>query len=74
MAPLASARVRDLGPGDFVRAECGACGHAEMIPASALTDGLRLPPDSRIAALAPRLRCRECDGKGRAVLSIRWAN
>ena len=37
------------------------CGHDEMIPAAAVTEGLRLGPDERIIDLAPRLRCRECD-------------
>lgn len=68
-----AARVCDLRPGDFVRIEC-ICGHDEMIPASALTQGLRLGTDERIADLAPRLRCRECDAKGKAVVSIKWGS
>jgi hypothetical protein len=71
MVPLYAARVSDLRPGDFVRVEC-VCGHDEMIPAAVLTQGLRLAPDERIVDLAPRLRCRECDVKGRAEVSIRW--
>jgi hypothetical protein len=73
MVPLYSARVSDLKPGDFVQVEC-VCGHDEMIPAAALTQGLRLRPDDRILDLAPRLRCRECDVKGRAVVSVKWGN
>jgi hypothetical protein len=42
MVPLYAARIEDLGPGDFVRAECIACGHAELIPARALLQGLRI--------------------------------
>jgi hypothetical protein len=45
-----------------------------MIPASALMNGLRLGPDMRITDLALRLRGRECDEKGPAVVPIRWAN
>src|SRR5712691_12283110 len=60
----------DLRPGDFVRVEC-ACGHEEMIPAVTLTQGLRLAPDARVVDLEPRLRCRECDAKGRAAVSVR---
>ena len=71
VVPLYAARVGDLKPGDVDHVECGACGHDEMIPALALTQGLRLGPDERITDLAPRLRCRECDVKGRAVVS-RW--
>ena len=72
MRPLYDARIEDLGAGDFVRVEC-ACGHDELIPAVGLTQGVRLPPETKILDLQPRLRCRECDAKGRAVVSIRWA-
>jgi hypothetical protein len=56
---------------DFVRAECIACGHNELIPPSALLQGLRLPPTTLALDLEPRLRCRECDARGK-VVSIRW--
>jgi hypothetical protein len=72
VVPLYAARVSDLKPGDFVQVEC-VCGHDEMIPAAALTQGLRLRPDDRILDLASRLRCRECDEKGKALVSVRWA-
>ena len=72
MVPLYAARIEDLGPGDFVKAGCIACGHDELIPASALLQGLRLPPTTLVLDLAPRLRCRECDTKGKAVVSIKW--
>jgi hypothetical protein len=72
MIPLYAARVSDLKPGDFVGVEC-VCGHDEMIPAVALAQGLRLWPDERIVNLPPRLRCRKCDVKGRAVVvSEEW--
>ncbi len=67
-----SARVSDLKPRDFVVVEC-ACGHDGLIHPAALP-GLGLGPDERVGDLAPRLRCRECDTKGRVVLSIRWGN
>ena len=73
MVPLYAARIEDLGPGDFVNVECAACGHDMLIPASALLQGLRLPPASLVLDLEPRLRCRECDARGKAVVSIRWA-
>ena len=73
MVPLYAARIEDLGPGDFVNAECAGCGHDELLPASALLQGLRLPPATRVLDLEPRLRCRECDARGKAVVSIRWA-
>jgi hypothetical protein len=71
MVPMYAARVSDLKPGDFVVAECGACGHDGLIHPTALPV-LGLSPDARIADLAPRLRCRECDTRGKAVVSIRW--
>lgn len=33
-------------------------------------NGLRLRPEERITDLAPRLRCRVCDAKGRTVVSM----
>jgi hypothetical protein len=72
MVPLYAARVSDLVRGDFVRVEC-ACGHDEIIPAATLTQGLRLAPDDKIVDLGPRLRCRECDERGKVVVSVRWA-
>ena len=72
MRALYDARIEDLCDGDFLWVEC-ACGHDEMIPAVGLKRGMRLPPEMKILDLQPRLRCRECDAKGRAVVSIRWA-
>ena len=73
MVPLYAARIEDLGPGDFVRFECIACGHDALIPASSLLHGLRLPPYTPVLDLEPRLRCRECDARGKGVVLIRWA-
>ena len=70
--PLYDARVEDLMPGDLVIAEC-ACGHSIAITPSTLVHGLRLQPYERILDLAPRMRCRECDERGKVVVSIRWA-
>jgi hypothetical protein len=73
MRALFEARVGDLGPGDFVHVEC-QCGHDLMIAASTMAHGLRLPDHTRIADLERRLRCRECDERGKAVVSIRWGD
>jgi hypothetical protein len=73
MKALFEARLEDLGPGDFVKAECGACRHEMLIPTVGLLQGMRLPPITRVLDLGPRLRCRECDAKGKAVVSIKWA-
>ena len=72
MVPLYAARIEDLKPGDFVVAECSACGHTIAIPHTGLVHGLRLLPTDRVLDLTPRLRCRECDARGKAVVSIRW--
>jgi hypothetical protein len=72
MVPLYAARMGDLKPGDLVLVECGACGHDGLIHPSALPS-LGLGPDERIVDLAPRLRCRECDAKGKAIVSVKWA-
>ena len=71
MRPLYDARVEDLGPGDFVVVQC-ACGHEALIHPAALTQSLRLAPYEKIVGLAPRLRCRECDERGKVVVSVRW--
>lgn len=71
MKALFEARVEDLGPGDLVIAEC-ACGHSIAIQPSTLVHGLRLQPYERILDLAPRMRCRECDERGKVVVSIKW--
>jgi hypothetical protein len=73
MVPLYAARIEDLGPGDFVRVECAACGHDVLITHTALLQGLRLQPYDRVLDLEPRFRCRECDTRGKAVVSVRWA-
>jgi hypothetical protein len=73
MAPLYAARIEDLGPADFVKLECAACGHDVLIPPSALLQGLRLAPATHVLDLQPRLRCRQCDARGKAIVSVRWA-
>jgi len=74
MVPLYAARIEDLGPGDCVRVQCIACGHDDLLRADQLrVKGLRLPPTTLVLDLEPRLRCRECDARGKAVVSIRWA-
>jgi hypothetical protein len=71
MRPLYDARISDLGPGDFVRVEC-LCGHIELLTAAMLATA-GVTPDSKVLDLGDRLRCRECDERGRAVVSIKWA-
>jgi hypothetical protein len=35
---------------------------------------LRLPPYTPVLDLERRMRCRESDAKGKAVVSVRWAD
>ena len=72
MVPLYTTRIEDLGPGDFVKFEC-VCGRDLLIPPSSLLNGLRLPPATRVLDLKQRLRCRECDQRGKAIVSIKWS-
>jgi hypothetical protein len=75
MVPLYAARIADLGPGDFLKIECTACGHAELLATDMLRiKGLALPPYTPVLDLEPKLRCRECDARGKAVVSVRWAS
>ena len=74
MVPLYAARIQDLGHGDSVNVECVACGHEELLsPDKLRIKGLALPPYTPVLDLERKLRCRECDAKGKAVVSIRWA-
>ncbi len=57
-------------PGNFVKVEC-VCGYSELIPHSGLQRGMRLPPYLPVLDLERRLRCRECDRRGRVVVSIK---
>jgi hypothetical protein len=69
---LTTPRVSDLGPGDLVIVECLACDHSESLTALMLkTAGL--PPHAVIRDLERRMRCRECDARGKVSISIRWA-
>jgi len=70
IVPLYGARLEDLGPGDLVDLEC-VCGHSELLTAAMLsTAGVK--PSDGLADLAPRLRCRECDERGKVMISVRW--
>jgi hypothetical protein len=71
MRALYEARLGDLQAGDYVRVEC-LCGHDVMIPGAGLADRLRLPAYTPVLDLERKLRCRECDAKGRVVISIKW--
>jgi hypothetical protein len=44
-----------------------------LIPPIGLLQGWRLPPYTCVLDLECRFRCRECDQRGKVVLSIKWA-
>lgn len=70
MRALFEARLEHLGPGDLVIVEC-ACGHSELLTAGMLTTA-GVKPYQTILDLQYRLRCRECDERGKVLVSIRW--
>jgi ribosomal protein S27E len=72
MVPLYAARIEDLGPGDFVKIDCAACEHTGLL-APAFLSRLGLSPRDKVLDLQDRVRCRNCDARGRAVVSIKWA-
>jgi hypothetical protein len=72
MVPLYAARIEDLGPGDFVKIDCAACEHTALL-APAFLSRLGLSTRDKVLDLKDRVRCRNCDARGRAVISIKWA-
>jgi hypothetical protein len=54
--------------------EGSVSGHDVLIPPNALLQGLRLQPATPVADLESRLRCRECNARGKAVVSVRWGD
>ena len=71
MVPLYAARVSDLGPGDFVKVECIACGYDLLITGQRIATGAGAAAIYKpVLDLERRLRCRECDRRGSVALSI----
>jgi hypothetical protein len=66
MKPLYAARIEDLGPGDFVKVECIACGHAELLASDQLRiKGQALPAYTPVLDLELRLRSASAIRRGR---------
>jgi hypothetical protein len=67
MEPLYAARIQDLGHGDFVKVECIACGHVELLsPDTLRIKGLptaAIHSGARFGTAAPLPRMRR-EGKG----------
>jgi hypothetical protein len=72
MVPLYAARIADLGPGDFLKIDCGACSHTALL-APAFLPRLGLNPHYKVLDLKDHVRCRACSARGSAVVSIKWA-
>ena len=68
-APLYAARVSDLGPTEYVRVTC-ECGRAEVLTAKILL-ATGVAPKQKVSDLGRRMRCRECEERGCAIVSIR---
>ena len=64
-ASLYAAHISDLRSGGFVVVERGGWRHDGLIHRAALPSP-GLGSDERVVDLAPRLRCRECDARGKA--------
>jgi hypothetical protein len=73
MVPLYVARIEDLGPGDFVRVECGACGRDVLIPASVCYKGYAARHTLLSSIWNPGSGAGSAMRAGKAVVSIRWA-
>jgi len=70
MKALFEARLEALGPGDCLHIEC-VCGHTELLTAQMLaTAGVK--PYEVLIGLQQKLRCRECDERGKVVVSVIW--
>jgi hypothetical protein len=70
MVPLYAARIADLGAGDLVQIEC-TCGHVTL-PTAPMLATTGATAEQKLLDLSARLRCRECDARGRAVVSVKW--
>jgi hypothetical protein len=71
MRTFYDARLKDLGPNDFVYAEC-RCGRNDLLTRGMLkTAGVKL--DDKLMDLGWRMRCHRCNQRGRVTISIRWA-
>jgi hypothetical protein len=54
--------------------ECAASSHYELVPPIGLLQGWRLPPYMPVLDVERRVRCRECDQRGKVLLSTRRAD
>jgi hypothetical protein len=72
MRAFYDARVEDLRAGDYVITECASCGNTQLLTKPTLQRH-GAPSHERIMEPKGRLRCRQCDERGRVTLLIKWA-
>jgi hypothetical protein len=63
MVPLCAARIADLGLGDLVKIDCGACSHTALLT-PAFLDRLGLSPHRKMLDLQDHVRSRDCGARG----------
>jgi hypothetical protein len=71
MRTLYDACVEDLRHSDYVLVEC-TCSHTQLLTRSML-ERYHPQPRERIMELGSRMRCRQCDARGKVSISIKWA-
>ena len=64
-------KARTARPCDLVKVDCVACHHVALLTPEALLR-FGLSPAAKVLDRKERLRCRRCERKGRAVVSIKW--
>lgn len=72
IVPLYKTRLSDLGPNDFVKIACYACGHEALIPPDTFLVRPNVSPDTLVVELERRARCRECNAIGETLVSVSW--
>ena len=66
--PLYAARVSDLRPTEYVRVRC-ECGRAEVLTSATLSRS-GVSPKQKLTDLGRGMRCRRCEERGCALVSI----
>lgn len=66
--PLYAALVSDLGRAEAVRVRC-ECGRTEILTAEMLL-ATGVPPERKLTDLGRGMRCRRCEERGCAVVSV----
>ena len=70
MRALFEAGLEHLGAKDVVVVEC-VCGHVDHLTAANFA-AAGIEPYQVILDLQHRMRCRECDARGKTLIAITW--